>query len=599
MSDPVTTRPGWRMLGRHLRGRGGVVAAVLALSVLEALPVLLSGLLIARALDRGFLAGRPLVGLAWLAVLGVAMVLRAAVTRQLLPRLGVLVEPLRDALVSSVVSATLRRGVAGTARSDGASVARLTGQVETVRALVSALLRSVRQVGVSLVMALVGLAALALPVAAIAGVSVVLTLAAYMPLLRVLSRRRRALLIADERLAAEAGQTLAGLRDLVAAGARGRARERLDVLIGEWEAASRAVARTGAVSALLVSAGGKLPVLAVFVMSPWLLAGHGLTVGALVGAVGYLLTTIEPTLRSMVDVIGSWGIQLHTVLQRLGEADVPSEPAPRHPAHPPAEAGPAEAASAGADLVIDRLTFGYGPHAEPVIRDLTLAVPAGAVLVVVGPSGIGKSTLADLLAGLATPGAGQVRIGGFPVDRLGEDWLRRHVVLIPQEAYIFTGTLRENLCYLRPEAADTELARAATAVGADRLIGRLGGLDTRLGVGGAVLSAGERQLLALVRAYVSDARVVLLDEATCHLDPGAEARAELAFARRGGTVVVIAHRMSSALRADRILLMDSDRTLSGTHPHLLAASPRYADLVGYWTGSHADTRDQHTTASPA
>ena len=99
------------------------------------------------------------------------------------------------------------------------------------------------------------------------------------------------------------------------------------------------------------------------------------------------------------------------------------------------------------------------------------------------------------------------------------------------------------------------------------------GLDTRLGVGGAVLSAGERQLLVLVRAYVLDVRVVLLDEAACHLDPGAEARAELAFARCGGTVVVIAHRMNSALRADRILLMDGDRTLSGTRPELLAASP--------------------------
>ncbi|MFC7649925.1 ATP-binding cassette domain-containing protein [Streptosporangium lutulentum] len=212
------------------------------------------------------------------------------------------------------------------------------------------------------------------------------------------------------------------------------------------------------------------------------------------------------------------------------------------------------------------MTFAYGPHAEPVIDDLHLSVPEGDHLAVVGPSGIGKSTLAALVTGTLRPGSGRILVGGVPAGDL--DPAGR--VLIPQEAYVFRGSLMENLTYLAPASAGA-VEEAVAAVGLTALVTRLGGHSA--GIHSGMLSPGERQLIALARAYLAPARLVILDEATCHLDPAAEARAEEAFVRRGGTLLVIAHRLTSALRARRILVMDGTSVLLGGHEEMLAASP--------------------------
>jgi ATP-binding cassette, subfamily B, bacterial RamB/AmfA len=244
----------------------------------------------------------------------------------------------------------------------------------------------------------------------------------------------------------------------------------------------------------------------------------------------------------------------------------------------PSPAPPAAPAPGG--VTLRGVSFRYGPHAEPVIRDLDLAIPDGDHLAIVGPSGIGKSTLASLIAGLIAPTAGQVSLGGVPLAALPPAWLPRHRVLIPQEAYVFAGTLASNLTYLAPAAAARELDAAVDAVGLRPLVMRLGGYEAALAP--RALSAGERQLIALARAYLSPAPLAILDEATCHLDPPAEARAERAFATRHGTLIVIAHRVSSALRARRVLVLDGGQAQLGDHESLLASSPLYRDLVGYW-----------------
>ncbi|WP_143658547.1 ATP-binding cassette domain-containing protein, partial [Streptomyces sp. Tue6028] len=268
-----------------------------------------------------------------------------------------------------------------------------------------------------------------------------------------------------------------------------------------------------------------------------------------------------------------------------------ARPTRQHPSRTgPARQDTSRAGSAPEDttgaaaLHLTGVTFAYGPGSAPVIENLDLRLPHGAHLAVVGPSGIGKSTLTGLVAGLLEPVRGEIRVHGHPVP--AEAAARRRV-LIPQEAYVFTGTLAENLGYLRPDPVpEAELWAAARTVGLDELLDRLGGPSAE--VDPAALSAGERQLIALTRAYLSSAPLALLDEATCHLDPVAEERAERAFAARpGGTLVVVAHRVSSARRAGRVLVMDGRRVDLGVHEDLLERSSLYRDLIGGGpAGSH-------------
>jgi len=243
---------------------------------------------------------------------------------------------------------------------------------------------------------------------------------------------------------------------------------------------------------------------------------------------------------------------------------------PRH-----AAAAEPAAVLGGLDLVAHGVGFRYGPHAEPVLRDVHLTVAHGEHLAVVGPRGAGKSTLAAVLAGLITPQQGTVTLDGVPVARAPAGPRRTLVALVPQHPYVLTGTLRKNVTYLAPEA-DDRLVAAAEALGATELLA--GGLDAPA----TALSVGHRQLVALLRVYVSEAQVVVLDEATCHLDPATEEQVELAFRRRGSTLIVVAHRLSSATRADRVLLLDGDRSRLGRHDQLMDASPGYARMWAAW-----------------
>jgi ATP-binding cassette subfamily C protein len=213
-----------------------------------------------------------------------------------------------------------------------------------------------------------------------------------------------------------------------------------------------------------------------------------------------------------------------------------------------------------------------------VVKALDMVIPEGQHLAMVGPSGAGKSTLAGLLAATHVPDQGEVRLGGVPVADLDPQSLARHRVLIPQEAYVFAGTLSENLRYLHPSATRTELDAVVAELDLGALVARLGGYDAVIDPG--TLSAGERQLIAVARAHLTPAPVLILDEATCHLDPAAEERVERVLAaRKGGTLIVVAHRITSALRARRIVLMDGAHLVTGTHRELLATAPLYRDLV--------------------
>ncbi|MFE6056135.1 ATP-binding cassette domain-containing protein [Kitasatospora sp. NPDC056446] len=548
----------------------GPLLRMLGWSGAEALPPLLSGLFVSAAVDQGFLAGRPGVGVAWLSGFGAAMAVRAYATRAGFPYLAAVVEPLRDALVARVVRSALARPAA-----DPAEVARLTEQVESARQLTATLLRTLRGVGVTLMAALVGLALLApavlpLVLLPLAGAGLI-----FARLLRPLVARRRAVVLAEERLAAVAGRALAGLRDVQATGTGDEVARMLAGAAEESAAASRALGRASALRALVVALGGRLPVLTVLVAAPWLLAHRVLTPGELLGVATYLVQQLDPAVRTLAGTVGGWLLDLAVVLDRLATTTAPGTRTPDDPDGP----APAPAPDVrSADVRLAGVRFGHGGGAVPVLDGLDAWFGAGEHVAVVGPSGAGKSTLAGLLAGVLAPTAGWVAVGGAPPVPA------RSVALVPQEAYVFPGSVRDNLAWPAQGLPDGVLAGAVALLGAEELVARLGGFGAALG-DPSELSAGERQLLALVRTYLSPAPVVVLDEATCHLDPAAEERVERAFAARPGTLVVVAHRISSALRADRVLLLDGGHGLLARHGDLQVLSPLYRELVGHWLGS--------------
>jgi ATP-binding cassette subfamily C protein len=570
--EQIPAGPARLLLRESLRGSGRPALRVAAWSVLEAAPAAAAGLVVATALDRGFLADRPAAGLAWLSVLVLLYTLRALAERAIFGPLAAIVEPLRDELVGRVVRGTLHHAVYRTRPVDATAVSRLTSQCDGVRGIFAALLRTARPLLVTLIAASAGLAALDPVLAAIVVPPLMLAVLLFAGVMRTLIRRRLRLVLAEEQVAAVTGAVLAAGRDITALGAEERAgravREAADASAG----ASVTVAWSEALRLPVLLLGGYLPVLALLLAGPALVRSGSVSPGAVVGAVLYLTSYLIPALRLMTGSVAGYWCQLRVLLGRLAAATAVTAP--------PEPAG--HARPAGHGLTLRGLSFRYGPHAEPVLRGLDLDIPAGDRLAVVGPSGVGKSTLAGLLAGLETPTGGSVLLGGVPVTGLAEAERCARVALVPQEAYVFPGTLRENLCYLAPAVGPAELTSAVAALGMEPLMRRLGGLDAQLDDPAGTLSSGERQLIALVRVYVSTAPVVILDEATCHLDPAAEAAAEAAFAARPGTLILIAHRLSTAVRARRVLLLDGERPVTGTHAALLATSGPYAALVGHW-----------------
>jgi ATP-binding cassette subfamily C protein len=561
-----------QLLRSSVRGRGPQMRQLTAWSLLQALPAFLSGLLVARAIDDGFLAGRTLTGFGWLGLLALSVLAGGWATRHTFLRLADIVEPFRDELITRTVRGALRRSTAPAATADNAGVARLTQQVEIAREAYASVLLVVQGFIVTAIGALLGLLTLAPVVLVLVVPPLVLGLALFALALPGMAARQRAWILADERIAESAGTVVDGIRDVAACGAESQASTMVGEHIDAQARTIRELARFTALRTVAVAVGGLLPILLILAAGSWLL-DHGASTGAILGALTYVAQGVHPALQTLVRGLGNTGLWLFVTLARIvEETQAPAD------ARPPRRARPTD--PHGHDAVLRDVTFSYGPASEPVVNGLDLAICERDHLAVVGPSGAGKSTLAGLIAGLLEPQHGTVLLGGAPIAALDAMTAARHRTLIPQEAYVFAGTLRENLAYLRPDASDAMIDAAVDRLGAHVLVERLGGPSADLDP--QALSAGERQLLTLVRAYISPARLVILDEATCHLDPAAEARVERAFADRDGSLLVIAHRISSALRAPRVLLLDAGQALLGSHADLLLRSALYRDLVGHW-----------------
>ncbi|WP_338783253.1 ABC transporter ATP-binding protein [Streptomyces sp. DG1A-41] len=327
-------------------------------------------------------------------------------------------------------------------------------------------------------------------------------------------------------------------------------------------------------------------VAAIVLWGAYRVADGTLALGVLAAAVLYLRRLYDPIdrLAMFLNSYQSAAASLEKIAGLL--AQTPSVPEPSSPRQLPALAGE----QPGREVVFDGVRFGYRTGGE-VLPRFDLTIPAGQTVAVVGSTGAGKSTLAKLLARLYDPSEGRVLLDGVDLRDLAVPELRRGVVMVTQEAFLFSGTVAENIAIGRPDATREEIERAAKEIGAHDFISSLpDGYDTDVRKRGGRISAGQRQLVAFARALLADPAVLILDEATSSLDiPGERAvQRAMATVLKGRTAVVIAHRLSTVEIADRVLVMEHGKIVEDGGPaELVAGTGRFADLHRAWRDSLA------------
>jgi ABC-type multidrug transport system fused ATPase/permease subunit len=303
-----------------------------------------------------------------------------------------------------------------------------------------------------------------------------------------------------------------------------------------------------------------------------LVAEGALTIGVLLAFLGYVYRFFGP-LRELSLVYNTFQAAAAS-LDRIADymARRPHVAEPAQPERPPG--------GFKGRVAFEHVTFGYAE--APVLRDVGFAVDAGETIALVGPTGAGKSTIARLLARLYDVGEGVVSIDGVDVQQIGSTDLRRLVTIVPQDVFLFADTIRENIRYGDPEASDAQVEAAARRAQAHGFItGLPHGYDSQVGELGAMLSGGQRQLVAFARALLADPMILVLDEATANVDAYTEALIQQAMdeIRRDRTTLIIAHRFSTLRKADRIVVVEDGRIVGqGSHEDLIASSPTYQRL---------------------
>ena len=350
---------------------------------------------------------------------------------------------------------------------------------------------------------------------------------------------------------------------------------------------SNSFIRAGTIGAFLFPSGEVFNVLTVSaVVCVGVLRGpaSGLTAGAMVGFVFLTQRFLEP-IAEFTEVLDMTQTAVAGMRRVLGVLEIPiGPPEPDMPLTLPA--GPLT-------VTADRVDFSYRSRGEddepPVLIDVNLHIPAGQQVAVVGETGSGKTTLGRIIARMADPSAGSIALGGVPLTRVANADLRTRLTVVPQEPFLFEGSIAANLLFARPGLTEADLLAAIDTLDLrDWLDALPDGLATQVGQRGTQLSAGERQLVALIRASLVDPDVLVLDEATSSVDALTEVRIAHALERlaEGRTTIAIAHRLSTAARADRVLVLDHGRLVEdGTHDELLRSDGTYRRMYDAWVAA--------------
>ncbi|MFF4411868.1 ABC transporter ATP-binding protein [Streptosporangium sp. NPDC001559] len=409
----------------------------------------------------------------------------------------------------------------------------------------------------------------------------------FLPLMIVLPRFQRWLSGAYTQVRERAGDMLAAVGESVvgaavirAHGSEARTAERLDVTIEANKAAQARTQRIVATVFPVTEIVAALATTAVVLIGVRLGVAGDITAGRLIAFL-FLITLFVSPLQTATEMLNEAQNAIAGWRRILGVLDTPPDVAD------PGEDG-VELPRGPISVSFEEVGFSY-PGGAPVLTGVTVNIPPRSRIAVVGETGSGKTTFAKLLTRLMDPVTGQVTVDGHDLRGVRFSSLRERIVMVPQDGFLFDGTLEENIRFGRPSATSEEILLALTELGlADWLEGLPEGLATPVGQRGESLSAGERQLVALVRAYLADPDLLLLDEATSAVDPATEVRLARALdgVTRGRTAVSIAHRLSTAEAADEVLVFDGGRIVQrGPHAELVGEPGVYADLHASWVSA--------------
>ena len=596
MNEPVTRFGSARTIGRGMRVAPALshgLGLTFGFAFLGTGARLVIPILIQQSIDHGLQPNQVRVSfIAMLGVIGACCVVVSSVSlRVATKRLGTRAEEGLFSLRIKLFDHIHRLSLADhNEEKRGALVSRVTSDIETLTMFfswggLSLLLDGSQMVAVASVMLAYDwrLALVAFAVSA--------------PLVLVL-RLVQAKLVSAHNISRERNAQLLGVFSEMVSGAETlRAYGAVDVVVDSVAKDVRrrgdSNIRAGVIGAFLFPSGEVFAVFTVMaVVGAGLLIGPagGLTAGALVGFVFLTYRFLEP-IAEFTEVIDQVQSAVASLRRVLGVLDTPIGPAqPVSPTLLPKGA-----------LSIDfvDVSFAYGSRLDdvdddtPVLNSINLHVPGGQHIALVGPSGSGKTTLARLIARLADPTLGNVLLGGVGLTRVENADLRRRLIVVPQEPFLFADTIAYNLRFASPDATDAVLRDAFSDLELDDWLETLPyGIDTHVGQRGGSLSAGERQLVALVRAAVVRPDVLVLDEATSSVDASTEVRISRALRKLalGRTTVSIAHRLSTAARAERVILLENGRIVEdGSHDQLIAKNGRYARQYQTWVSSTQST----------